>query len=333
MDKVKFVITDYIHPDLNWEKEQCRELGVDFEYYQKKPAGPQELLDVCADADVILINMAKFDEEVINGLENCKLLMRHGIGYDNIDVEACNKKGIAVGYFPEYCVKEVAEQAIMLIMACQRKLGQQVEKVRKVTEEGYKDYMSVAPIYRLHGKTVGIIGFGRIGRTVYRMLQGFGVEFLIDDPYLTDEVKEKFGIETVSLEKLLKESDVVTIHVPLNIPETQHLIDEPQLNMMKETAILINTSRGPVVNLDALNKALEESKLAHAGIDVYETGTAKPDLGLIHNDKAICTPHMGWLSVESGWEIRKSYIGDVKRFLNKQGPVHQVNPQIPVRFE
>ena len=333
MSKVKFVITDYIHSDLKWEEEQCKELGIEFAYYQMKEAAPKELIEVCADADVILINMANFNEEVINGLDNCKLLMRHGIGYDNIDVETCNKRGITVGYFPDYCVKEVAEQAVMLITACQRKLGQQSTVATTVTDGGYIGYLDVAPVYRLHGKIVGIVGFGRIGSTVYRMLQGFGVNFLIDDPYLPDEVKKEYGIETVSLEEVLKGSDIITLHVPMNWPETHHLIDEAQLDMMKETAILVNTARGPIVNVEALNKALDDGKLAHAGIDVYEVEPPKPDLPLLHNKKAICTPHMGWMSVEAGWEIRQSYINDVKRYLNKQTPVHQVNPEIESRFE
>ena len=221
----------------------------------------------------------------------------------------------------------------MLMMACQRKLCQQAEIVTTVTDKGYNGYLDIAPIYRLHGKTIGIVGFGRIGRTVFKMLQGFDVKFLIDDPYIPDDIKKEYGIETVSLEEVLKNSDAVTLHVPMNWPETYHLIDEPQLNMMKETAIIVNTSRGPVVNIDALNKALDEGKIAQAGIDVFEVEPPKPDLPIIHNKKAICTPHMSWMSVEAGWEIRKSYINDVKRFLNKQGPIHQVNPEVESRFD
>jgi len=333
VNKIKFVITDYIHTDLKWEEEQCREMGIDFEYYQLKEAPPQELLKVSADADVILINMAKFNTEVIEGLKNCKLLMRHGIGYDNIDVETCNKKGIAVAFFPDYCVKEVAEQAVMLIMACQRKLIKQVEKVQQVTDKGYPNYMDIAPIYRLHGKTVGIVGIGRIGSTVYNMLQGFGVNFLIDDPYLPEERKREMGIETVSLEKVLTESDIVTLHVPYSWPNTHHMIDEPQLKMMKPTSVIVNTARGPIINTEALNKALDDGVIGLAGIDVHEGGVPKPDSPLIHNEKAICTPHMGWLSVEAGWEIRHSYIENVKRFLNKQDSVHRVNPEVKIRFE
>jgi len=330
---VKFVITDYIHSDLKWEEEQCREMGIDYAFYQLKEAPPKELLEVCADADVILVNMAKFNEEVINGLDKCKLLMRHGIGYDNVDLKACNKKDIMLGYYPSYCVNEVAEQAVMLMMACQRKLCQQVNIVSTVTHNGYIDYLSVAPLYRLHGKTIGIIGFGRIGRLVYRMLQGFGVNFLIDDPYLPDEMIQEYGIATVSKEEVLKESDIVTLHVPFNWPETYHLIDEADLKSMKETAILINTSRGPVVNLEALNAALDNCEIAHAGIDVYELEPPKPDLPLLRNKKAICTPHMSWMSVEASWDIRHSYMRDVRRFLNKQAPVNQVNPEISGKLE
>lgn len=244
MERLKVVVTDYIEPDLEWEAGILKEWGVDFAHYQLKFAPRQELLAAVRDADIIIVNMALFDEALISGLERCRLIIRHGIGYDNVDVEAATRKGIIVVNIPDYCVHEVAEQAVMLIMACQRKLVTQLRSLDASTASGKWVFEPVYPVYQLRGKTVGIIGLGRIGGTVYRMLQGFGVNFLICDPYLSEKRKQEYGVETTSFEEVLKEADVITIHCPLKWDETYHMFDTPQFQMMKETAILVNTARG-----------------------------------------------------------------------------------------
>ena len=334
MKNIKFVITDYLHPDLKFEEEECKKMGVDFLYYQMRNAAPKELIEVCKNADVILVDMAQFNKEVIHGLKNCKLLLRHGIGYDNIDVSACNEEGIAIGYYPKFCFIEVAEQTIMLMMACLRKLIEQFQKVKSVTVHGYENQMSVMPIHRLRGSTVGIVGFGQIGMLVYKMLQGFGVNFLICDPYLPEERKKESNIQTCSFEDILRCSDMITIHVPLKLKlsDTFHMFDTPQFAIMKNSAILINTSRGSVINLEALNVALDKGEIAGAGLDVFEKEPPHPDFPLLKNPKVVLTPHMSWLSVESVRDIRESYMDDVRRFLDKKGPKDQVNPQTQIRF-
>ncbi len=334
MGIINFVITDYLHPDLKFEEAECKKMGVSLTYYQNRHARANELIEMCKNADVILVDMAKMSADVIRGLKKCKLILRHGIGYDNIDVQACNEAGITVGNFPSFCVKEVTEQTIMLMMACQRKLFEQNEKVRSVTENGYHDQMSVMPIHRLRGSTLGILGFGQIGSVVYEMLQGFGVNFLICDPYLAEGVKKKFNITTVDFDQLLRESDLITIHVPLkpDLKDTYHMFDKPQFEIMKNSSIIINTSRGPIINCQALDEALLSGKIAGAGLDVFEDEPIKPDSPLLKNPKVILTPHMSWLSVESVQFIRESYIDDVRRFVNKKEPKDQVNPETKIRF-
>jgi D-3-phosphoglycerate dehydrogenase len=179
---IKAIVTDYIEPDLIWEKEQCQQMGVEFASYQLKTASAEELIRVAGDADIMVVNMAKIDAQVIEGLNRCKLIIRHGIGYDNVDTEAATRQGIQVVNIPDYCVQEVAEQAVMLIMACQRKLLQQNQLLKNAAKTGYWKFDAIHPVYRIAGKTIGIIGFGRIGSTVYRMLNGFRVRFLIVDP-------------------------------------------------------------------------------------------------------------------------------------------------------
>ncbi len=328
--KIKFTIIDYMHPELSFEEAEVKKLGIKFSHYQLRNAPPEEILKAAADADVILIDQAQFDRQVIEGLAKCKLLLRHGIGYDNVDIKACTENGIVVGYYPTYCVRDVAEQTVMLIMACQRKLTSQIDNLMRVDQGGFKDMVNVTPIYRLEKKTIGIVGFGNIGKTVLNILQGFGVDFLIHDPYLPDETRKVLGERLCDLDRLLRESDVVTVHVPLKntLRDTLYMFDETQFKQMKSTAIFINTSRGPVVNLNALDRALREGWIAGAGIDVFEKEPPDSSLPLLNNKHAICTPHLSWFSYESTWFIRRSYMEDVRRFLNNKLPSYQVNPDV-----
>jgi D-3-phosphoglycerate dehydrogenase len=329
---VRVVITDYIEPDLEWESEEFKRLGVDFNCAQLKFAAPEQLIGFAGEADIVIVNMAKFNAAVMDGLRRCKLIVRHGVGYDNVDIAAASARGIVVAYVPDYCMNEVAEQAVMLIMACQRKLLLQYHVLSTSAQKGEWDFAPVYPMYSLHDKTVGIVGIGRIGSTVYRMLQGFGVHFLVCDPYLSESRRRELGIELHPFELVLRKSDIITAHVPLNA-ETHHMFDEPQFRLMKRTAILVNTARGGVVNLRALDRALREGLIAHAGIDVWEEKEPPdPDFPLLCNDHAICTPHLSWLSEEAGWNIRKKIVEDVARFLQNKPPRYPVNGDVPIRF-
>lgn len=333
MAKVRVVVTDYIEQDLKWEENQFKEMEVDFSYDQLKLGSPEKILNLARDADIVIVNMAKIDAEVIGGLRRCKLIVRHGVGYDNVDLAAATARNIVLSYVPDYCMAEVAEQSIMLMFACQRKLLMQTRILDDSAAKGKWDFTPIYPVFRLGGKTLGIIGFGRIGREVYRMMQGLEMRLLVCDPYLSETRKKEFGIETLPLTHVLKESDIVTVHTPL-IEETYHLIDEPQLKLMKKTAILVNTARGGIVNLRALDKALREGWIAHAGIDVYEEKEPPdPEFPLLHNERAICTPHLSWLSEESGWSIRQKIVEDVQRFVHRQGPRYQLNSDVKIRFD
>ncbi|OGO39470.1 MAG: hypothetical protein A2Z03_07555 [Chloroflexi bacterium RBG_16_56_8] len=333
MSKLRAVVTDYIEPDLQWESEEFKRLGVDFDCAQLKFAASEQLAAFAAEADIVIVNMAKINAAVMDGLRRCKLIIRHGVGYDNVDIAAASERGIMVAYVPDYCMNEVAEQAVLLIMACQRKLLLQHRVLSASAQKGEWDFTPVYPMYSLHDKTVGIVGIGRIGGTVHRMLQGFGVRFLVCDPYLSEQRRQELGIELHAFEHVLRESDIITTHVPLN-PETYHLFDERQFQMMKRTAVLVNTARGGLVNLRALDRALREGLIAHAGIDVWEEKEPPdPDFPLLRNDRAICTPHLSWLSEEAGWNIRKKIVEDVARFLRHEPPRYPVNADVPIRFK
>jgi len=327
--KTKVVITDYIEVDLDWEVQQLAKLpDVDFQTYQLKLASKEELIEKVRDADIIVVNMAKFDEEVIAACEKCKLLIRHGIGYDNVDVDACTKHGIRFAYMPDYCCTEVAEQAVALIFASARKLftGRRILEESSANQQW--DFSSLGDIHRLFGSTLGIIGCGRIGGRVYRIMKAVGMKIMVCDPYIDERQKGALGIEeTYDLETVLKEADIVTLHTPLN-EETKYLIDKDELQMMKPTAYLINTSRGGVVCTLCLQLALDEGWIAGAGIDVYEEEPPPADMKLFEQEGATLAAHLGWCSVESGWDIRYKIMADIKACLNGEPPANTVNTEI-----
>jgi D-3-phosphoglycerate dehydrogenase / 2-oxoglutarate reductase len=325
MVKLKVVVTDYVEPNLDWEAERCSAMDVDLEHHQLKKAGPAALIEAAKDADIVVVNMAKMTAEVIDGLTNCQLIIRHGIGYDNVDIAAATRRGILVVNVPDYCVQEVAEQALTLILACQRKLTLQTELLQRSAVEKQFDFNSIHPVFRMAGKTVGIVGFGRIGSTLFRMLQGFDTQFLITDPYISQQRKAQFGVKTVPFEQVVCESDIISVHVPLIPGETYHMFGTEQFEMTKSTAVLVNTSRGGVVNLIALDEALKQGKLAMAGIDVYEIEPPAADSPLLHNPKAICTPHISWYSVEAGISIRHKIIENIRQFRDGEPQPNPVN--------
>lgn len=325
---IKAVVTDYIEDDLAWEKSELAAAGIDFSAHQLKFKSPDDVAAVVADADVIVVNMVPFDAAMIARLSQCKLLIRHGIGYDNVDVEACTQAGITFAYQPDYCMEDVAEHAIALIFACARKVPQSRATLEASSANNQWDFSKVFPLYRMKDKTLGVIGAGRIGSRVCHRLASFGMRIVACDPYISDKRKADLPHVTfVDLETLLGESDFITIHTPLN-EDTRRLINAGTLAMMKPTAYLVNTSRGAMVDADALAEALRAGTIAGAAIDVFDVEPPPPDLALFDLDNCILTPHLGWASVEAGWEIRKSIVADILAFKDGKPPRNVVNKEV-----
>lgn len=329
MKQWKVVVTDYIENDLDWEIEEFSKLeNVTFEHYQLKQSPKADLIAKIKDADIVVVNMATFDAEVIGALEKCQLLIRHGIGYDNVDVAACTANQIRFCYQPDYCATEVAETAVALIMACGRKLFASLEVLKDASANQIWNFAPMGEVHRMFGQTLGIVGAGRIGGRVYRMMKGFGMKMMVCDPYLDERQKGALGIDKVyDLDTVLREADIVTIHTPLNT-ETKYMIDEPQLQMMKNHAILVNTSRGGVINTAALAKALKEGWIGGAGIDVYEKEPPPTDMPLWDCPNATLSAHIGWLSVEAGWDIRTKIMSDIQACMAGNKPANTVNKEL-----
>jgi D-3-phosphoglycerate dehydrogenase len=324
MSNVKVVVTDFIEPDLDWEAQELARRGVEFQTHQLKFAPSQEVIAATRDADLVIVNMVPITPEVISQWEKCRLVIRHGVGYDNVDVKALRQVGIPLCYVPDYCAEEVAEQAIALLLALGRKLVASRRMLELSSAQGSWDFSGVVPMFLMAGQTLGIIGCGRIGSLVYQKLKSFGFKFLICDPYLSRERKLELGIEVVDQETVFRDSDYVTIHTPLTA-ETRHLVNARTLGMMKPTAYLVNTARGPMVDLPALAEALRNGVIAGAGIDVYEVEPPRPDFPLFGLPNAILTPHVSWYSENAGRRIRELIVLEIDRFLAGQPPRYTAN--------
>lgn len=323
---VKVVVTDYIEADLDWEKAEMDRRGVQFACYQLKQAPVSEVIEKTADADIVVVNMVKITPEVIAAWKNVKVVIRHGAGFDNVNVAALTERGILLEYIPDYCQHEVAEQAVALMMACARKVTWSRRVLDDSVARGEWDFRPIVPMYRVDGSTVGIIGCGRIGSLVLKKLSGFGCRILVCDPYLSERRRQDLGIETIGLEQLCRESDFVTIHTPLN-DETRYMINARVLSWMKPTAYFINTSRGGMVDINALADALRSKQIAGAAIDVFEMEPPAPDYPLLKLDNAVVTPHLSWYSKDAERSIREKIVQDIDMFIAGTLPRIAVNPQ------
>ncbi len=326
-DRIVYKVVDYVEKDLEWERGECRKLGVEFKEYQLKFAPPSEVVEKCRDADFLVVDMTAMTPEVLAGLDNCKVLIRHGIGYDKVDVAACTANGICFANQATAFYTDVAERAIMLIFAVHQKLMLQDKFFKNSVRKGNWAYHDIYPVFRTGNSTLGVIGCGKIGATVIRKLRSFGMRILVCDPYAPTAILAALGVEHTPLETLLAESDIVTLHVPVT-DETRGYFDYDKFAQMKKTAVFINTARGQLVKTADLIRALDEGRIAGAGLDVHEGEPPKVEYGFLENDNVICTPHFAWYSEEGGWEIRHMIWDDFRRYMDGRPPKHLLNPEV-----
>jgi len=326
-DKIVYKVVDYVEKDLDWEAEECAKLGVAFEAYQLKFAPPDEVVAKCRDADFLVVDMTPMTRDVLSGLESCKVLIRHGIGYDKVDVQAATDHGIVFANQATAFCEGVAEHAVMLILATYHKLLMQSVFFRNSVRLGNWAYHDIYPVYRFGGKTLGIIGCGNIGSRVIKMVQGLGFTILVCDPYKPASELAALGVSHTPLGEVLGRADIVSLHVPVT-GETHGYFDYGKLSMMKKDAVLVNTARGQVVNTADLVRALSEGLIAGAGLDVHEGEPPPEKFGFYDMDNVICTPHFAWYSEEGGWEIRRMIMDDFLAFLDGRPPRHVLNPGV-----
>lgn len=301
----KVVVTDQVFPDVERERALLAEVGASLEVAD---GDRDTVLDVAADADALLTTYFAMDAAAIGHLRQCRIIARYGIGVDNIDLAAARAAGISVTNVPDYCVDEVATHTVAMLLSLLRKLPTADRAMRG----GGWGVATVRPMRRPDQLTIGLVGYGRIGRRVTEMLAPFGMSFLVYDPYLDDLP----GVELVELDELLQRSDAVSLHSPLT-EETRGLIGADQLTMMKDTAVLVNTSRGPLIQLDALRDALGEGRIAAAALDVFEQ--EPPDAAALAGvENLLMTPHVAFYSEDAIAESQTKAATQVAKALTDQ---------------
>lgn len=320
---LKVVITDYDYGDVDVERPVIE--GAGFELVAAQCKSEEELIEVARDADAVICQYARVGEKTINAFTNCRLIARYGIGVDIVDVEAATRRNILVTNIPDYCVDEVADHAMAMLLACIRKL----QMYNEASRAGIWRWQAAQPIYRMRGRTMGLLAFGKIARTIAERAKPFGVQLIAYDPYVAEQDFVSYSVTPVSFDELIEQVDYLMIQVPLT-PETKGMIGEKELKKMKPASVLINTSRGPLVDNDALYRALKEGWISAAGIDdtVEEPAKKKdwkPDNPLFQLDNIIITPHSAYYSEESIHEARLRASEEVVRVLSGNPPLSPVN--------
>ena len=311
-------ITDSPFPSLEPAKRKLARL--DPEYRVAKSSSANDILAVARDADAILVTYAKLPGELIRQLTRCKAIGRFGLGVDNIDLAAAKALGIAVNYVPDYCLREVSDHAMALLLALARK----VTLANKLVQSARWEVPPLVPLRRLEGQVLGLIGFGNIPRMLAPKAKAFGLKVLAHDPYVAKETLNAAGVEGVSFDNLLARADFISVHVPL-LPATRGLMNAAAFAKMKKGACLINTARGPLVDEAALVTALDSGHLGGAALDVVTTEPLPKDSVLLGRDNVILTPHTAFYSVEALEELQSKCANDVARVLSGEKAIYPIS--------
>ena len=317
MARPVIAVTDSVFPSLDPALAALARL--DPEMRMSKSAAADEILAVARDADAILVTYAKLPGELLRQLQRCKAIGRFGLGVDNIDTKTAAELGIVVTYVPDYCMHEVSDHAMALLLALARK----IPFSNKLVQAGRWEMPAVAPLRRLTGQVLGLIGFGNIPRALAPKAKAFGFDVIAHDPYAGADVFAACGVEAVSFESLLARADAISVHAPLT-PATRGLINGAAFARMKRGALIVNTARGPLIDEAALVAALDSGQLGGAALDVVATEPLPKDSPLVGRDNVILTPHTAFYSVEALDELQTKCAADVARVLSGEAPVYPV---------
>lgn len=318
MSKPVVVVTDYVFPNLEPTERIMAELGAELRVAKSRETG--DVLAVSRDADGIISCYSDMNAEVIAQLENCKVIARTGTGYNNIDVDAATEAGMYVTNVRAYCDDEVSDHAMALLLSLARK----ITFLNTEVHGGNWDEGSAKPLHRIRGKVLGLAGFGNIPRQVAVKAQSFGIDVIAYDPFVDGETYASFGVRGVTLEEMFAQADYFSVHAPLN-DQTQNMFNAEAFISMKPGAIIVNTARGPLVDVEALANALDSGQIAGAGLDVLPEEPPSADHPLIGRSNVVLTPHVGFYSEDSVVDLQALTAKQVAMVLSGEQPDFAVN--------
>ena len=319
--KYRVAITDYVFPDLEEEHRVLSEIGAHIVSGQCHTE--DEVIELCKGADAVLVCYAPVTARVIDSLDRCKIIARYGIGVNNVDVRRATEKGILVTNVPDYCIDEVSDHALGLLLALARK----IPHLDRTVKSGLFDFKAWRPMFRLRGKVLGLMALGKIGQALTPKAQSLGLQVIAYDPFVPAAVADSLGVKLVTWDQLLSESDFISIHSPLT-PETRHAFSTEAFRKMKRTAYLINTARGEIIDEEALAQALETGQIAGAALDVLADETTVSRNKLLRFDNIIITPHAAFYSEESTVELQRKAAEQVLAALKGVRPRYLLNKQV-----
>ncbi len=315
----KVVITD--HAFTNVEPERLALQGLADVIDANPLKTEDDVIQAAHDADAIIFAFAPITARVLDALPKVRVAVRNGVGYDALDVHAATERGIWVANVPDYCIPEVADHAMAMLLGLARKLLPLDASVRRGE---FNAITASRPINRIEGKTLGLIGMGRIGREVARRAKGFGLNVLVFDKYLSPENAEAAGATLASFDDVMSHSDFISVHTPLT-SETRHMVNAEAIRKMKKSAYLINVARGAIIDTVALAQALMQGEIAGAGIDVFEAEPLPEDHPLRSAPNTLLNPHAAWYSEESLTQLQTSAGEEVARVLRGEPLKNPVN--------
>ncbi|PYF05236.1 C-terminal binding protein [Ureibacillus chungkukjangi] len=295
----KIVVTDYEYHDLKIEEEVLSGSNLDIEFVAAQCRTPEEVIDICKDADGIINQYAPLNAEVLSQLEKCKVISRYGVGVDTIHLPTALEKGITVTNVPDYGIEEVSNHTVAFLLASSRKIVQLNEAVKN----GVWDFKVGVPIHRFENRIFGVLGFGKIPRRVIEKVNPFGFQLVAYDPFVTAEEMSKYNVRKVELDEIIQTSDILSLHLPLT-ETTHHLINEDRIANMKDGVLIINTARGPIIKECALIEGVKSGKIAGAALDVAEIEPIPLSSELIQFPNVYLTPHSAFYSEEAIVELR-----------------------------
>jgi D-3-phosphoglycerate dehydrogenase len=312
--------TDPHHTDFRHEQAELDAIGA-----MLRPLNvttEAEVAAACRDADALLVTYAKIGKIALAGMPKLKIVVRTGVGYDSLDVPAATERKVMLANVPDYCISDLAEHTMALLLTWWRRTAELDQQVRT---EGWG--RPLRPVYRLEGKTLGILGMGRMGQAVAARARGFGLKLVGYDPYTPPAAFAAVGVEPVGLESLLRASDIVTIHSLLSA-ETRGIICQETLRQMKPTAVIVNTARGGLIVTDDLVRALKEGWIAGAALDVTDPEPLPLDHPIRNLPRVLVTPHAAWYSEEAEPELRRRAARTIVEALRGERPAALLNPEV-----